>query len=155
MQDIIKAVDLIRDYLQDEGESENKYFTGGVSCDKVRQAERALEVEFPESYVSFLKLYGSGGIGCADFFGIENETVEIEKYTVVNITFLFREKYKLPKYLVVIENCGDYIVCLNTRGMKNSECPVMSYGLYDNGEVILCADNFYQYLLEKLDDALN
>ena len=100
--DIAKLTDRIPDF----------YFTGEVDENRIKQAEKVLGVNFPESYKWFLRSYGTS----ASIYGIGlSETPAVVKYT------LNYRKFGLPKSLVVIKDVGEWVYCLDTGRMKNNE----------------------------------
>jgi hypothetical protein len=72
----------------------------------------------------------------------------------VNSTEKYR-KYGLPKGLVVIEDVGEWIYCLDTDRIKDNECPVVTWSMHDKDGVIERNDNFYEYLLDNLNEAID
>jgi len=144
----------IEQYLQEEEKQFEKCFLGGVSLEKIKLVEKRLEIVFPKSYIFFLEKYGSGGVEGIVFWGIEGEEVDIEKATIVLITEEYRKK-GLPHNLVVFEETGEYVVCLDTSRIdEEGECPVVTWSDYDNDGVVFSEKNFYMYFLNKLDDYL-
>ncbi|TCP19944.1 SUKH superfamily protein [Scopulibacillus darangshiensis] len=128
--------------------SESDDFTGGVDQDKIEFIQNKLGAKLPKSYKWFLANYGSGGIFGVDILGfaksnIASVVIETERY----------RKLGLESHLVVVENCDEYMYCLNTSEMAGEECPVTVWdrhaGLDDFNE----ADNFYDFLFERLTEA--
>ena len=123
------------------------YFTGGTTDNIIIQIEKSLKVTLPESYKWFLMKYGSGGIFGVDILGVGKSNSLI----VVTETMLYR-KYGLEQSLVVIENCDEFIYCLDTGELKEGECPVVSWDQHVGYDSIEAKD-FNDFLLERLSDA--
>lgn len=140
---------IINQYMEDEGESEENYFIGGVSDEKIKNVEKYLEIQFPEDYRWFLKRYGSGGIEGIDILGMEKEENEIEKNTVVYATNQFRNEYNLASDIAIVEYSGGYATGINTKNAIGENSIVLIEPC-KGGEIINKCDNFCEYLLEKL-----
>lgn len=123
------------------------YFTGGTTDNIVKQIEKKLNVTLPESYKWFLMNYGSGGIFGVNILGIGKSNSPI----VVTETTEYR-KYGLEQNLVIIEDCDEYVYCLDTRELIDGECPVVSWD-QDVGFDCIEANNFNDFLLERLSEA--
>ena len=143
---------VIEKYLANEEEPFSNCFLGGVSEEIICKVESRLEVLFPESYKLFLKKFGSGGIGGMMFWGIEDKKESIERYTVVAITEEYRKK-GLPHNLIVFEENGDYISCLETDKMNtNNECPVVTWSVYDEDGIVFLEEDFSSYFLSRVEE---
>ncbi len=59
----------------------------------------------------------------------------------------------LEKDLVVIENAGEYVYCLNTSKMEKNECPVIAWNRQGGLDDYNTAQNFYEFLSQRLLDA--
>lgn len=123
------------------------FFTGGINEKVINDIENELRITLPNSYKWFLLNYGSGGIFGVDIIGVG----KLDQHSVVIFT---EEKRKLGlnKDFVIIEDCDEYIYCLDTSKLSNGECPVISWDQfegYDSKE----ADNFYEFLFNRLVDA--
>ena len=119
---------------------------------KIKEAEEILNVKLPKSYLWFLKNYGSGGLGDFDYFGIECDRDDVKMYTLVYLTMEYREK-GLKESLVVIEDNGDYLTCIDTSIVdQDGESPIVTWSWLDDGEIISKSTSFGSYFLEKLED---
>lgn len=116
----------------------------------ISEFEQKFNVKLPEDYKFFLLKYGSGGMGCFEFFGIESQKNDIEQCTVSLMTLECRRK-EMPKNLVVIEHNGDYVTCIDT--LKDSGNQIVTWSWVD-GRSAGKAENFEMYLTEKLEDYL-
>lgn len=128
--------------------SVHNYFTGGVFQSDIKEIESKLQVKLPESYKWFLLNYGSGGVFGVDILGYGKSSIP----AVVSDTERFR-KLGLPNEYVVIENYDEFVYCLDTTSkLSNNECPIICWDIIAgfNGER---ADNFYEFLLERLFEA--
>jgi SMI1 / KNR4 family. len=120
------------------------FFTGGTQENVIKEIENRLGVTLPNSYKWFLLRHGSGGVFGVDIIGVGKSNqacvvIETEK----------KRKLGLNKELVVIEDCDEYIYCLDTSKLSNGECPVISWDEYDGYDSIE-SNNFYEFLLDRL-----
>ncbi|MBM7645659.1 hypothetical protein JOD45_001877 [Scopulibacillus daqui] len=126
-------------------------FTDGVDENTVKNLENELKVTLPESYKWFLLNYGSGGLYGVDILGVGLVGVkQINQASVVKVTKEYRD-VDLDKDLVIIEDCGEYMYCLDTSQMQNAECPVVSWDQM-GGIGIVIANNFYDFLYDRLSN---
>jgi antitoxin YobK len=99
------------------------YFTGKADKSRVDLIERELGVSLPNSYKWFLREYG---IAVLPGFIILGNGLSIIP-SCVESTLDWR-KFGLEQELVVIEDDGtDWIYCLDTSNISNSECPVVDW----------------------------
>lgn len=134
-KDIIKIIK--------EDTSDSSMFTGGVDTDKIYYIENELDVKLPNSYKWFLKTFGYGFIYGIEILGYGKFTPPL----VVTKTLDYR-KYGLPNEYVVIEDCDEFIYCLDTSKMENNECPVISW---DMQNLILFEEkNFIRFYFREL-----
>lgn len=110
------------------------------SEDKILEAEKKLLLTLPEAYKDFLRKFGHGGIGGIEIIGIGKNGV----FLFVSETLKFR-RYKLPNNLVVVENCDEWIYCIN--------CIDFSVVSWSNGVVESAYTDFDTYLLDRFKDA--
>ncbi|MED4401582.1 SMI1/KNR4 family protein [Metabacillus fastidiosus] len=120
-----------------------KFFIGTLEDSKISSIEKMLHVKLPESYKWFLREYGTGGIVGIEILGGGLREVP----TCVRETEEWR-KYGLPPDLVVIQNYGVGVYCLDTSRLVNNECPVIDWERDDEG-AINEYENFYTFLIEK------
>lgn len=136
----------LTNFINEHNESDD--FTGGVAESQVNVVQNELGVELPESYKWFLTTYGSGGSFGVDILGVAKSN----RAPVVVNTKSYRVS-GLDKGLVVIENAGEYIYCLNTSKMKNNECPVIAWNRQGGLDNYNTTKNFYEFLSQRLLDA--
>ncbi|PMB05798.1 hypothetical protein CEN49_17270 [Fischerella thermalis CCMEE 5273] len=134
---------MVREY------SEDSFFTGSVHESRIEQIEQLLGVKLPDDYKWFVKNFGHGGIGGVVILGVAKTEVP----TCVKYTQRYRE-YGLPHSLVVIENCDEWVHCLDTKHMKNGECPVVDWDRFGNVGTIKY-DNFYDFVLDQFNEAID
>lgn len=111
--------------------------------EELADAENALGLQIPEEYVWFLKTYGHGGF----FFellgyGLNGNAIFVTKT-------LHEREFGLPKELLVIEDCDEYVHCIDTISKQ-----IVSWSKYDNDGIIKVADDFYKYFLDNIDNAI-
>lgn len=134
-KDIIKIIK--------EDTSDSSMFTGGVDTDKIYYIENELDVKLPNSYKWFLKTFGYGFIYGIEILGYGKSTPPL----VVTKTLDYR-KYGLPNEYVVIEDCDEFIYCLDTSKMENNECPVISWDMQDL--ILFEEKNFIRFFFREL-----
>ena len=135
MNDVIKG--LIQEHME-EGD-----FTFAQVSDKViEEAEMTLGVNLPGQYIAFLKEYGHGGIGgmCTLGVGLDGSSVFLEE------TLDYRCS-GLPDNLVVIENCDEWLYCIEAETGK-----IVSWDM--TGFIKPEYDCFDDYLLDQMRDAI-
>ncbi len=126
-----------------------------ASEEKIRQVEEYLGVRLPDSYRWFLASYGSGGMETFDFFGIEDSGEDAASHTVVYATEAYRKK-GMDHALVVIQDLGDYVRCIDTgRRDGNNESPIVNWSCHDNGGIVDESDSFLHYFWEILEDYIS
>ena len=134
-KDIIKIIK--------EDTSDSSMFTGGVDTDKIYYIENELDVKLPNSYKWFLKTFGYGFIYGIEILGYGKFTPPL----VVTKTLDYR-KYGLPNEYVVIEDCDEFIYCLDTSKMENNVCPVISWDMQDL--ILFEEKNFIRFFFREL-----
>lgn len=94
-------------------------------------------------YKAFLQQFGHGGIGGIEVLGIgkNNKMIFVE-------TTVFYRNYNLPLDLIVIENCDEWLYCINSKNGK--------VVLWSNGceEVDAAYNDFDKYLEDRIQDVL-
>jgi hypothetical protein len=126
----------------------NKYehtgdFTHATVTDEmINTAQQMLNVTLPEQYISFLQLFGHGGIG-----GIETIGVGITGRLIFADTTMDYREENLPDNLVVIENVDEWLNCLDCNTGK-----VVSWDL--NGDIKEDYDCFDDYLIDQMESAI-
>lgn len=123
-------------------------FTGGVDGKQIDYVQDTLKLKLPESYKWFLNNFGSGGLYGVDILGvaksnIANVVIETESYRVLGMS----------ENLVVIEDIDEYAYCLDTSNMENNECPVIAWNKQGGLDDYNTAENFYEFLSQRLLDA--
>jgi len=136
----------IEDLMQKEGNG--VCYIGPISEVDIQGIEAALGVMLPEDYKWFLRTYGYGGC-----LGIEIEGGALNGVTpgVVQET-KFRREVGLPHHLVAIENCDEYICCLDTSKMKDGFCPVVGCE-FDGDYPLPKGDSFLEFFYQRLLDS--
>ncbi|MGG1688410.1 SMI1/KNR4 family protein [Pseudalkalibacillus sp. NRS-1564] len=123
-------------------------FTGGIDIKQIENVQDSLKLIFPESYKWFLNNYGSGGLYGIDILGVAKSNIS----TVVIETESYRD-LGLNDNLVVIEDVDEFAYCLDTSKMENNECPVVAWNKQGGLDDFNTAENFYEFLLQRLLDA--
>lgn len=125
----------------------------GASEEEILAAERQLEVEFPESFHSFLREFGWGGVGHHELIGL-GKGVPLD-LDLIKVTQDERSRYRphIPPYLVPLLNDGyGNHFCLDTRHITGNDCPVVfwNHELDESQEPELEAGTYEEWLLELL-----
>ena len=113
--------------------TEDVNFIGGVEENKIKDIEVNLNVNLPESYKNFLRKYGYGAAYGREVLGCGKSEVP----SVVAETLRFR-KLGLSEQYVVIQNCDEWIYCLDTGNIENEECPVISWDRNEGFDRLYC-----------------
>ena len=103
-------------------------------------AENVLNVIIPNQYRVFLEEYGHGGIGGIEVLGIGKNGALL----FVSETVKYRE-YGLAANLIVVENCDEWIYCINCDDGK-----IISWC---NDSVNPAYSSFDEYLEDRFKDA--
>lgn len=115
-----------------------------ASSETINTAEQTLKVTIPEQYQWFLKNYGYGGIGGIEILGLGKNGKSI----FVEETIKYR-KYGLSHELILIENCDEWLYCINSL---NGHVVMWSV---NNRECDLAYDNFIEYMMDRMRDAID
>ena len=111
--------------------------------EELTDAEKKLGIAIPEEYVWFLKTYGHGGFFFEFLgFGLNGSAIFVNKT-------IHEREFGLPKELLVIEDCDEYVYCIDTVSRE-----IVSWSKHDNDRVIKVADSFYEHFLDNIDNAI-
>ena len=132
-----KLTDLIAQYEQD-----GDFTHTAPTKDMLAAAERLLGVTIPQQFVEFLQEYSYGGIGGVTILGIglDGSMAFLEE------TLDYR-KYGLPHNLLAVENCDEWLYCLDCDTGE-----VVSWSQVDG--VLPGYPSFDDFLLQNLEDAI-
>lgn len=112
--------------------------------EELHMAEDLLGFTIPKEYIWFLKTYGHGGCFFEFLgYGINGKAIFAEK------TLSEREK-GLPLHMLVIENCDEYVICIDTGSGK-----IVSWSSYDRGGIVHMFDDFYEYFIDCIENAID
>ena len=124
--------------------SEEVVFTGKIFNDDVIEcAITELEVNIPDDYKWFIKNYGQGGIGGVEILGISKTNRAVFKDTTLEY-----RNYGLSNNLVVVENCDEWLYCIDTDTKK-----IIAWNRIDG----ILGDrytSFLEFLLERFNDEI-
>lgn len=114
------------------------------SNEEIKKAEQVLGFEIPESYLWFLNQYGHGGyffefLGCS----LTGNLLFVKET-------LKQREYGLPTNLLVIENCDEYVVCINTDNGN-----IVSWSHYDDDGMLVKQTCFEDYFIDCLNNAID
>ena len=126
-----------------ENEKKGNFTYAEFTEEMCKIAEQKLGEAIPEEYKWFLKEFGHGGIGGVEVIGITRDN----KILFVEETIKFRT-YGLPSKYIVIENCDEWVYCINT---KNSEVVMWTKG---DKEIPTAYKGFIDYLADRTNDML-
>ena len=105
-------------------------------------AQRLLGITIPQQFVEFLQEYSYGGIGGVTILGIGLD----ESMAFLEVTLDYRE-YGLPHNLLAVENCDEWLYCLDCDTGE-----VVSWSQVDG--VLPGYPSFDDFLLQDLEDAI-
>ncbi len=108
----------------------------------ISDAEHILNVKLPEQYISFLKLFGHGGIGGIETLGIG----KTGRFIFADMTMDYREE-DLPANLVVIENVDEWLNCIDCNTEK-----IVSWDF--SGYIKEDYECFDDYLIDQMESAI-
>lgn len=114
-----------------------------VDENTIVMAEKELDMKIPKQYCWFLKKYGQGGIGGIETYGIGKNG----KMIFVDETIRFRS-YGLDDHKIVIENCDEWIYCIDERTGAVVEWAQGN----DNCKTVY--QSFLGYLNDRMKDAI-
>ncbi|OTW89004.1 spore coat protein [Bacillus thuringiensis serovar cameroun] len=141
-----KIISIISTYEKDGD------FMGVVNEDTIQETAQMLNLTFPNSYLWFLKQYGSGGLDGMDINGCETTAADS---SVVYHTKLYRETYNLPEQYIVLNDIDGTVTCLDTNQMKDGECPVVFCSRFSKELYAITYENFGDYLLDSLQESVD
>ncbi len=129
--------DLISKY-EDEG-----FFTKvPPTQEMIETAQNNLGCTIPNQFLEYLKVYSYGGINGTTILGIG----KTGRIIFLDVTLEYR-KYGLPENLIVIENCDEWLYCIDANTGE-----VVSWAIGENVHVeYACFDDF---LLSDLKEAI-
>lgn len=114
----------------------------------IERFENEFDVVFPDDYKYFLGKYGGGGFGFINIFGLETARGALDECSLAKMTAHCRAK-GMPVGLVVIENQGDYVTCIDTL-RKAGRAQIVTWSWLDMRRVNDKADSFLNYLIKKI-----
>ena len=133
---MVEILNLIRQY-----EKPGDFTYSTFSNVQATEAQTILSLTIPAAYVEFLRMFGHGGICGIEVIGIG----KTGKLLFVEETLKFRS-YGLPDYLIVIENCDEWVYCIDCR-----DGHIVSWS-DDIAED--CYNDFDTYLLDRFKDGV-
>lgn len=130
-------LDTIKQY-----EQPNDFTHVSVTDDMIAAAETILNIKLPEQYISFLKMFGHGGIGGLEVlgFGLTGRMIFVET------TMDYRQE-NLPENLVVIENVDDWLTCIDCNTGR-----IVSWDF--SGYIKEDYDCFDDYLIDQMNSVI-
>ena len=108
----------------------------------LEDAQAQLELTIPTQFVDFLNAYSHGGIG-----GVEILGVGLTGTMVFLEATLRARKYGLPQNLLVVEDCDEWLYCIDCDSSK-----VVSWSQVDG--IREEYPDFDTFLLQDLEDAV-
>lgn len=106
-------------------------------------AQSKLGVALPDQYVTFLERYGHGGLDGFEILGmgLSGKNIFLEK------TLEYRS-FGLPRHLVVIENCDEWLECLDCETGE-----VVSWNMNDG--IVRTFASFDDFLKDRIGNAID
>lgn len=105
-------------------------------------AQRLLGVTIPQQFVEYLNEYSYGGVGGVEILGVGLTGTML----FVDTTLRYR-KYGLPHNLLAVENCDEWLYCLDCDTGE-----VVSWSQVDG--VLPGYPSFDDFLLQDLEDVI-
>lgn len=133
-----KIIELIKKYQRP-----TSFNHAPFTVEEKAHAQHELGVTLPEEYVAFLDCYGHRGLDGFEILGIG-----LDGSNIFMETTLEYRKHGLPKNLVVIENCDEWLECLDC---DNGE--VISWSM--DGDIVSTAPAFDDFLLDEIENAID
>lgn len=122
---------------------ENAFWMRFPTDKELSDAKVQLGFDIPEEYKWFLKTYGHGGFFFEFLgYGKNGAAICVEKT-------LYERRFGLPTELLVIEDCDEYVVCLDSVTGK-----VVSWSKHDKDGIIAVTDDFYKYFIDRIENAI-
>ena len=123
-------------------EQPNDFTHVTVTDNMIASAETILNIKLPEQYVSFLKMFGHGGIGGLEVlgFGLTGRMI------FVDTTMEYREE-GMPENLVAIENVDEWLTCVDCITGK-----IVSWDF--SGYIKEDYDCFDDYLIDQMNSVI-
>lgn len=124
--------------------SEAGDFIGVIENDEViSDSEKELGVNIPDQYKWFMRNYGQGGIGGVEILGIS----KVNRPVFRDVTIEYRN-YGLPNNLIVVENCDEWLYCIDVDNEK-----VVSWDRI-NGVLGERYATFLEFLIDRFNDEI-
>lgn len=123
-------------------EQPNDFTHATVTDDMIRSAESILNIKLPDQYVSFLKMFGHGGIGGLEVMGFGLTG----RMGFVDATMDYREE-GMPGNLVAIENVDEWLTCIDCNTGK-----IVSWDF--SGYIKEDYDCFDDYLIDQMNSVI-
>lgn len=123
-------------------EQESDFTHVAPTDEMIESAQRLLGVTIPEQFIEYLNEYSYGGVGGVEILGV-GFTGEM---LFVDTTLWYRE-YGLPHNLLAVENCDEWLYCLDCDTGE-----VVSWSRCDG--VLPQSPCFDVFLLQDLEDAI-
>ena len=123
-------------------ERESDFTHVAPTDEMIESAQRLLGVTIPEQFIEYLNEYSYGGVGGVKILGV-GFTGEM---LFVDTTLWYRE-YGLPHNLLAVENCDEWLYCLDCDTGE-----VVSWSRCDG--VLPQSPCFDVFLLQDLEDAI-
>ena len=145
-----KATDLIQKNV-------DLFVSGFCPCSEcsIQKIEQVLNSKMPRDYVQFLRTFGLLNFGAEEVFGIfRDEIDEIYVGNMITWTLEARNKWGMPKNLVIIHELGDGTRdCLQINENDPDKSPVVEYHDPDSPVRILAPD-FGTFLLDLVQEEI-
>ena len=116
---------------------------------EISNAEKELGIIFDNDYKNFQLRYGGSVVGSTEVYGFHNtELMGDNDMTVVSLTELYRslEGSCIDRLIIGSDYTGNYI------GINRDGNVVMNDHDIDDGELIILAETFEQYIIDALNE---
>lgn len=123
-------------------ENEGDFTHVAPTPEMLEEAQKLLGVSIPQQFIDYLSTYSHGGIGGVEILGVGLTG----KMLFLDTTLRYR-KYGLPNNLLVVENCDEWLYCLDC-----STGEVVSWSKVDGMRDEY--PSFDDFLIQDLEDAI-
>lgn len=122
-----------------------------ASEELINKAERFLQVTFPQDYRDFLSRWGTLGIGPLEYYGIIGDDFESSSAPdAIWYTNRKRQTAGLPHELIVLNDSGDSLYCLDTSDPTRS--PVVVWDIVSRQVAEIRAEGLFDYILAEANE---
>lgn len=151
MKDMENALKLV-----DENECQAD-FEGGKSMSVIEEAQKALSIRFPPTYLVFLRRLGCGDIAGQEFYGVINGDFHNSCIPdAIWLTLSERENSNLDKNLILVHatGTGEYHAIDANQATKDDEYAIVRVALGSKIKPVFVFSDFGEFFFHTIRSAL-